>query len=429
MVSKHVRQLSTVTQANVSEGVDPWPVTPVRCVVGAGGVPSREAEAPTPPSNRSHIRDTANHFVTPPCTPPPQQLPPAVRHPLVRHDPPMNPQLPHHPPGIPEPNAGHYLSFPHPPFRTEPEPRRYAPERGHMDPRASYPFPMPSSQSRSPPQQGAVAGPSSAQNLARPHRVSRNEALLRPFPEPVHHPPPNMAPTRFTPPRSKLTIPAPLAQPLPRGSGSLRRNRTNTMPVPEHVSVGEGPYRESRSRRNSQPVPAPRHTADPYYVPHPPDRPPRNPHRRTSQPLPALQETSGLYVSPPSSPPQRSSRRSSAPPMSELPPHRPTRSNAVLRRSPGSPTQPTNPRMNLLSELRSAPVMGNSDFSRYPTPGPSPGTGSPPRNGRTRSPPSARTPPFVNTHMLPSPTTSPGSDVEEWASAVSFFQPSPRTQR
>jgi len=426
VVSKHVQQMSSVTQANVSEGIDPRPVTPVR---GDVGVPSRGVETPTPLPNRSHIRDTANHFGTPPYTPPPQQLPLAARHPPVRHDPPINRQLPHHPPGIPEPNAGHYLSFPYPPLRTEPEPRRHTPERGHVDPRGVYPFQMPSPQSHSPPQQGTVAGLSSSPNLKRPHRASRNEALLRPFSEPVHHPPPNTAPTRFTPPRSQLTIPAPLAQPLPRGSGSLRRDRANTMPVPEHISVDERPYRESRSRRNSQPVPVPRHTAGPHYVPYPPDRPPRNPNRRTSQPLPALQETSPLYASPPSSPPQRSSRRSSAPPMSELPPHRPTRSNAVLRKSPGSPTLPTSPRMNLLAELRSTPATGNSDFSRYPTPGPSPGTGSPPRNNRTRSPPSPRTPPFVNTHMLPSPTTSPGSDVEEWASAVSFFQRSPRTQR
>lgn len=298
-----------------------------------------------------------------------------------------------------------------------------------MDSRPVYPFPMPGPQSRPLLQQGIVSGPSSPPNPVRPRRASRNEALLRPFPEPVHHPPPNTAPTKFTPPRSKLTIPAPLAQPLPRGSGSLKRNRTNTMPVPEHVSVGGGPYQESRSRRNSQPISVPRLTADPYYVPYPVDSASRNSHRRTSQPLPALQEPNRRYASPPSNPPQRSSRRSSAPPMSALPPNRPNRSNAVLRKSPGSPTQPTSSRMSLLAELRSTPAMGSSDFSRYPTPGPSPGTGSPPRNSRTRSPPSARTPPFVNTHMLPSPTTSPGSDVEEWASAVSVFQPSPRTQR
>ena len=139
--------------------------------------------------------------------------------------------------------------------------------------------------------------------------------------------------------------------------------------------------------------------------------------RRTSQPLPVLRETNQLHMSPPSSPLQRSSRRLPSPPMSGLPRNRPTRSNAVYRKSLGSPTRATSSRTSLLAELRSAPPMESDDFSRYPMSGFGSGTGSPPRNNRTRSSLSPRTPPFINTHLLPSPMNSPGnstgSDMEE----------------
>jgi len=203
------------------------------------------------------------------------------------------------------------------------------------------------------------------------------------------------------------------------------------MPTPQQcVLPGEGPYLESRSRRNSQPVPVPRHRVDSNYVPGPLNLPSRNPHRRISQPLPVLQETNRLHTNHPSSPPQRSSRRSSAPPMSALPPSRPGRSNAVRRKSPGSrsPIRTTSPRTNLLAEMRSAPPIDNDNYSRYPVPGPGSGIISPPRNNHTRSLPSPKDLPFVNTHMFPSPKNSPRSDVEEWASAVSS-PPSMKTHR
>jgi len=397
VVPRHVPELSSVTQANVPDDVDPRSITPVRGnVVGTGGIPSQDEETPIPPHKESHTRDMVERLVTP------------------------------------RSGVGQDHPFPLPPLRAEFEPRRNIPDKGHVDPRAIYPFPIPDSQIPPPPQQYAAAGPSSPSDLERPRRASRNEALLRPFPEPAHHPLPNMGPTRFTAPRSKLKMPAPLAQPLPRGSGSLKRNRTNTLPVPEqYVLPSEEQYWESRSRRHSQPIPTPRHTTGPNSVPHPPNSPSRNPHRRISQQLPVLREASHPYVNPPSSPPQRSSRRLSSPPMSALSPRRPTRSNAIHRKSPDShsPTQATSPRMSLLAELRSAPPTDSDNFSRYPIPGPGSGTGLPLRVSRTRSPPSPRTPPFVNTHMLPLLTSSPRSDVEEWASAVSSFPPSVRTKQ
>jgi len=204
------------------------------------------------------------------------------------------------------------------------------------------------------------------------------------------------------------------------------------MPAPhKHVSSGEGPYLESRLWRDSQPIPVPHRTTDPNYVSRPSNPPSRNPHRRSSQPLSVLHETNDLHMNPSSNPPQRPSRRLSAPPMSTLPTDRPSRSNAIHRKSPGSrsPIRATSPRMNLLAELRSTPRMDSDDFSRYPVPGPGSGICSSPRNSRTRSPPSPREPPFVNTHMLPSPTNSPRSDVEEWASAASSFPPSVKTKR
>ena len=429
VVPKHVPELSSVAQANVSDGVDPHPVTPVRGdAVGTSGIPGQGEETPIPPPRKSHIRDTAEHFITPPYSPHPQQPPPIIDHSPVRYGPPVNsPPLPH-PPGIPESSTGQDFSFPLPPLHAGFELQRHIPGRGYVDPRTVYPFPIPDPQLRLPPQKYPVVGPSSPPNLERPHRASRTEALLRPFPEPAHRPLPNVGLTRFTPPRSKLTMPVPLAQPLPRGSGSLKRNRTNTLPVPEQrAPPDEEPRREPRSRRHSQPVLVPRHTTDPHFVPHPPNPPSRNSHRTTSQPLPVLQETSHLYMSPPSSPPQRSSRRLSSPPMSALPPNRPTRSNAVHRKSPGSHslTRATSPRSSLLAELRGALQVDGNHSSRYPLSGP----GSPQRISWMRSPPSPRTPPFVNTHMLPSPTNSPRSDAEEWASAVSSFPPSVRTIR
>ena len=431
VVPKHVPELSSVTRANVSDGVGPQPVTLIRGdVVGTSGIPNQGEETPVPPPRRSHIRDMAGHYVSPPHSPSSQQSPPAIN---PRHDPPVNsPPLPQ-PPGVPESSTGYGFSFPLPPLRAEPELQRHIPDQGgHVDPRTVYPFPMPDPRSRFPLQKHPVAGPSSPPDLERPRRASRNEALLRPFPEPVHHPPPNVGLTRFTPPRSKLTMPVPLAQPLPRGSGSLKRNRTNTLPAPEqYAPPNEEPHRESRSRRHSQPVPVPRHTTDPRFVPHLPTPPSVNPHRTISQPLPVLQETSHLHTSPPSSPPHRSSRRLSSPLMSALPPNRPIRSNALHRKSPGprSPTRATSPRASLLAELRGAPQMDSDNFSRYPIPGPGSGTGSPPRISRIRSPPSPRTPPFVNAHMLPSPTNSPRSDAEEWASAVSSFPSSVRAMQ
>ncbi|KAF9652079.1 DUF300-domain-containing protein [Thelephora ganbajun] len=437
VVPEHIPERSSVAQANLSDGVDPQPATPFRGdVVGTGGIPNRDGEAPTPPPKRSHIRDIADHFVSPPHSPPPLQSPPIIDnigHPAVRRDPPVNLSLPPQPPSIPEPSIRYDLPSPLPPLRAEFKPQRsHIPEQtGHVDQRSVYPSPMPDPRSRSP-QQYPVAGPSSPPSLARPRPTSHNKAILQSFPEPVHHPPPNTGPTRLTPPRSKLTIPTPLAQPLPRGSGGPKRNRTNTLPAPEqHALPNEGLYRESRSRRHSQQIQVPRHTTGPNYIPHPINPPLRKSHRRTSQPLPVLRETSHLEMSPSPSPPQRSSRRLSSPPMSALPHDRPSRSNAVHRKSPGSrsPTQATSPRMGLLAELRSAPPIDRSNFSRYPVPGPGSGIDSPPRNSQIRSPPSPGTPTFVNTHMLPSPTNSPRSDVEEWASAVSSFPPSARTQR
>lgn len=412
VVPTHVRERSTVNQVNVSYGIDPRPVAPARGdVAGTGGIPGQGEETPAP--QRSHIRDGADHFVTPP------QPFPVVDHPPVRHDSPANPVPPPQPPGIPEPSAGYDLSFP-----------LLSPRAGHVDPRTTHPFQMPDPRSRSPPQQYPLAGPSPPSNLARPRRISRNETLLRPFPEPVHRPP-NVGPTKFTPSRSELEMPVPLVQPLPRGSGSLKRNRMNTLPhLEQHVPPNDETYRESRSRRHSQPIPVPRQMTNPNYVSHPPNSSSGNPHRRTSQPLPVLQETTHVYTSPPSSPPQRSSRRLSSPLMSATP-HRPARSNAVHRKSPGSrsPARATSPRMNLLAELRGAPPMDSVNFSRYPLPGPGSGASSPPIIDRTRSSPTPRTPPFVNTHMLPSPTNSSPSDTDEWASAVSSLPPSVRTRR
>lgn len=417
VVPKHVSELSSVTQANVPD-VGLQLVAPVRGnVVGADGTPSQDKDSSIPPPQQLHIRNMAEHFVTPSHSPSLQQSPPVVDHPSIRHDLPANPLSRSHPPAIPESSAGHNIPFPIPPLRTEFGPQRHIPDQGgHADPRTVYPFPVTHPQLRPPLQQCTVAGPGSPSNLARPRRASRNEALLRPFPEPVHHPLPNMGPTKLTPPRSKLTIPAPLAQPLPRGSGSLKRNRTNTIPVPkQHTLSNEEPHRESRSRRRSQPIPVPCYTTGPNSMSHPPNSPSRNPHRRTSQPLPVLRETSHPYAGPPSSPSQRSSRRLSSPPLSALPPSRPIRSNAIHRKSPDSrsPTRATNPHMSLLAELKSAAPMDSDNLSRYPISGPGSGIGSPPRMSRKRPPPSPRTPPFVNTHMLPSPTSSPRSDAEE----------------
>lgn len=426
VVSKHVTQRSSVREANVTDGNDPQPVSPAMgSVVGVDSPSGQDEELSTPPPSRSRLRDTADHFVPTPQETPPQQLPP-----VVWHDPPVHSPLPPHPPGIPEQNVGRDLSFPLPPPRTEFEAQIHVPgQGGRLDPRTVHPLPMPVPLSCLPPQLDSAAGPISPPNLTRPRRASRHEALLRPFPEPVHHPPSDMGPMRFTPPRGKLTIPTPLAQPLSRGTGSLKRNRTSAMPAPELQVPASEPYRESRSRKSSQPIPTLRHTADASYMPYPTTSPSRNPHRRTSRPLPTLQETVRLHASPPSSPPQQSLRRLPSPPMSALPPSRPTRSNAVHRKSLGSPTRVTSPRMSLLADLRSAQPMDGSDFSRYPVPGPGSGLGSPPRDSRTESPRSPRTPPFVNTHMLSSPPSSPRRGVEEWVSAVSSLPPSTRTKR
>ena len=428
-VPKHVRGMSTVTQANVSDGIDPQPVTPMRGDVDVGVVLSRDEGTSTPPPRRSHIRDTANHAVTPSHSPLPQQLPLVADYPCVGRDSVVNSPLVPHPPGIPGSNAGH--DFLPPPLFTEFEPQGHTPgQAGPANPRTIYPFPMPDPQLRLPLRQHPIAGPSSPQDLERPRRASRNEALLRPFPEPVHHPLPDVGPTKFTPPRSKLTIPPPLAKPLPRGSGSLKRNRTSTLPAPEQYTLpNEEPRRESRSRRHSQPIPTPPNTYDPHSAPRHPNPSSRNPDRRTSYPLPVLQEASHPRMNPPSIPPHRSSRRLSSPLMS-VPHNRPTRSNAVHRKSPDShpPPQVTSPRTSLLAELRGALPMDSDDLSRYPVSGSGLGFDAPTRKSQTRSPPSPGTP-FVNAHMLPSPISSLRSDEEEWASAVSSFPPSVRTKR
>ena len=408
VVPKHVPESPSVMQANVSYGADPQPVTPVR---GDFSGASQDEEPPTLPPKRSHIRDMADHFATPSSSPLPQQSPPGIDRIPVRCGSQVDPPLLPRPPRIPGSGTGHDLPSPLPPLLADLESRRQIPDQGgYVDPGTIYQPPTPDPRLRPPSQESLVVGPSSPSILERPRRASRNESLLRPFPEPVHHSLPNMGPTRFTPPRSKLTIPAPLAQPLPRGSGSLKRNRTNTLPAPEQPAPpNEEPYREPHLRRHSQPVPVSRHTTDHNSVPYLPNSPSRNPHRRTSQPLPVLQEASYPHMSRPTSPPQRSSRRMSSPPMSTLPlNNRPTRSNAVHRKSPGSPTRATSPHKSLLTELRSVPPIDSNNFSRYPVPGPGQETGSPSRVNRI-GPLSS---PFVNIHMLPSPTSSPRSDVE-----------------
>lgn len=211
----------------------------------------------------------------------------------------------------------------------------------------------------------------------------------------------------------------------------MKRNKAKTLPPPEQRTLpGERQHQvpARSSRRHSQPTPAPRHPTDPKFRPHS-NPPPRNSHRRTSQPLPILQETSHPNMTPPPSPPQRP-RRVSSPPMSTLPSDKPRRSNAIRRESQShSPTQATSTRVSLLAQLRNAQPLDSTNFTRYPASRPGSGIGSPPRNSQIRPPPSPRTPTFVNTHMLPPPTDSPRSDVEEWASAVSSFSPNVRTKR
>ncbi|KAF9783760.1 organic solute transporter Ostalpha-domain-containing protein [Thelephora terrestris] len=419
VIPKHVEERSSVTQANVCDGVYPRPVTPVRGDVRPDCVPGQDEEPPTPPPRRSHIRERANHSMTPPHSPSPQRLTPVVNDSPVRNHPPAPPVLPLQPPGVPGPSAAYDLSFPLPP----------------LHPRIFCPFPTLDPRSCPPPQQRhPVASRSSPPEFPRRPPAIRNETLIRPFPDPAQHLPPSVGPASIAPPRSKWTIPAPLAQPLPRGSGSLKRNKTDALPPPKQRVLPSGRQHRgppSSSRRHSQPIPAPRHTTDPNRVPRPPH--PSSRTRRASQPLAVLQEASHPNVSPPPSPPQRPPRRLSSPPLSTLPPDKPRRSNAIRResQSPGthSPARAMSSRVSLLSELRTAPPLDSADLTRYPSSRLGSGISSPPRRSRTKSPPSPRTPTFVNTHMLPPQTNSPRSDAEEWASAVSSFSPSVKTQR
>lgn len=428
VVPRHNEERSSLTQANISDGVYPQLVTPVRGdVFGVDTDQSQDEKLPTPPPRRSHIRETAGYSMSSPCSPPLQ-----LSLPAVGDNPLANPLPPLQPPGIPDPSAEYDRSFPLPSFRMGLDSRSHVPEQAQPAyVRVVRPLQIPDPQSRLS-QQHPTPGPSSPPDPARRHPATRDEALLRPFPEPVHHPPPDVGPARFTPPRSKLTIPAPLAQPLPRGSGSMKRNKMNSLPPFEQCDfVCGGPYREppNRSRRHSQPIPTPRHRTDPNHVAHLPNPSPKNPHRRTLQPPSVLQGASHSDMSAP----HRQSRRLSSPPLSALPLGRPSRSNAIYRKpqSPGSrsPVRVTSPRASLLSDLRSAPPMDSTGFTRYPVPRPGSGISSPPRNSRTSVPPSPGTPTFVNTHMLPPLTSSPRSDVEEWASAVSSFSPSVSTKR
>lgn len=425
VIPKHNEERSSVTQVNISDGVYvfPQPVNPVSGdVVGVNGVPSQDVEPPTPPPKRSHIREMAGHSVSPPDSPI-QPSSPVIGDLPVGDDPLTNSLQLHQSPGAPKTSAGYDHSLPLPiPEQVEP-----------VYLRTTYPLPMPDPQSRSS-QQYPIADLSSPPDTARPYPTTRHKVLLRPFPEPVNYPSPNMGPIRFSPPRSTLTPPTPLAQPLPCGNGSLRRNKMNSLPPPEQFNLaGGGAYREppSRPRRHSQPITAPRHTIDPDCMPHPPNPSPRKPHHRTPHPLSTHQEASHSNISPPSGPPHRPTRRLSSPPLSALPPDRPSRSNAIHRKfqplESRSPTRFTSRRASLLAELRSAPPLDCASFTRYHAPGPGSGIGSPPRDSRTRASPSPRTPTFVNTHMLPPSTNSPRSGVEEWASAVSSFSPSVRT--
>ena len=381
-----------------------------------------------PPPRRSHFRETADHSMSPPPSPLPLQSSPAVGDVPVRNDPHVNPLLPLQPPGIPEPRARHELSFPLPPLHTDSNPRRHTPKQiGLVDLKTVHQFPTPEPRPRL---QHPAVGPGSPPYMERRRPVTCNEALLRPFPEPVHLPPPNVGPTRFTPPRNKLTIPNPLAQSPPRGSGSAKKSRTSTIPPPDQrVLPNQERNQEPRLRRHSQPIPVSHRATNPNSVPRPSGPSSRNAHRRPSQLLPVLQEVSHPNVSPPSSP-QLQPRRVSSPPLSALPQSRPNRSNAIHRKPPGpsSLTRTVNHRTSLLAELRNAPPVDDTTSLRYPVLRPGSGFGSPPRNDRTRPPPSPRTPTFVNTHMLPPPTNSPRSDSEEWASAVSSL-PSVRTHR
>ena len=430
VIPKHNEQRLNVTEANISDGIYPQPVSPVRGnVIGEDGAPSRHEELATTPPKGSHIREVANHSAPPPHLPLMQPSTPVPGGFPAPDDPPANLLHNFQPPGIPEPSADYERSFPLHPPHVDLDSQIHAPEQVGY-PRAVRPSTMPHTRPH-PPRQHPIAGPSSPPEMARSRPATRKEALLRPFPEPVHHLPPNVGPARFTPPRSKLKVPTPLAQPPPPGSGSLKKNK-NSLPPPEQRNfAGGGPYRKppNRSRTHSQSVPVHHHAVGPNYVKHPSNPSPRDPHRITSQPLPILQEASHPDMSLPSGPLHRSSRRLSSPPLSALPLDRPSRSNAIHRKSqsPGScsPTQAMSPRVSLLAELRGAQPPGSTDFTRYPHPaiGPGSGIGSP-RNSRLSVPPSPRTPTFVNTHMLP--PSSPRSDVEEWASAVSSFSPSMR---
>lgn len=436
VIPKHNKERSNLTPANISDGVYPHPITPVRGdIVGVEGLLIQDEELSAPPPRGSHTREIAGYSLSPSHSPLWQSSSLVTEDFSARSGPPVDPLLSPQPPGIPEPSAYYNQSFPPPSLRMNLASQRHVTEQ--VEPvslRTTYPFQISDPRSRLL-QQYPNTVASSPPDATRPCPAVCGGPLLRPLPGPIHYPSPHIGQTGFTPPRGKLAVPTPLAQPLPRGSGSLKKNKTLSLsPIKQHNFTGGGLCREppNRSRRHSQPIPALHYSTDPNYMPHPPNRSSRNPHRRTSQPLHALREASHPNTSPPSSPPHRPSRRLSSPPLSALPLGRPSRSNAIYRKpqSPGSRSlaRVTGPRTSLLEELRGVPPLNSTNFTRHPVPGTGSAIGSSPRNSRTSIPLSPRTPTFVNTHMLPPPPSSPRSDVEEWASAVSSFSPSVRTK-
>ena len=417
VVPKRVEERSTVAQTNVSDGAYPHPVRGE--VVGVDSVPAQNEKPPTPPLKRSHIRGMADRSMAPLQSPLPCWPSPVVEDLPARRHAPKTKLLPLQQPGIPEQSAGYppeqvTRGAPGPVYQfTAPNPRPHSPQRL---------LPIPDS---SPPSQ-----------TPRPRHANRNETLVRPFPKPARRLPRSMGLARFTPTRSKLKLPAPLAQ--LESESSNRNEETGALPLPEgDVFSGKRPYRGPPGylRKHSQPIPPPYHKKMVlHYTPHPPDFLPRNPHHRSPQSLPVLQEATRPDMNPSSRPPHRSSRGFSTPPSSGLPSSRQERSSAILRgsQSPNSrlPSRLATSRVNPLTGLRTAPLL-DENLTRYPVPGSNSRINSPPstpRSGRTRSPPTPRTPTFVNTHMLPPQANSPRSDVGELNTAVSSFPQSVRTK-